>query len=210
MSGGFVGVDVFFVISGYLITSILIEEIENDHFSIIDFYERRARRILPPLFAVTLVTTPAVFLLLSPEAIVDYGKSLLSLSVFASNVYFALTGGYFANNVAAKPLLHTWSLSVEEQFYLFFPLLMLVWKSQSKNAQLSIISLLSLISFLISVVLVTMYPRIAFFGIPSRAWELGIGAVIATLMVQNKIPPPFLKAPLAFIGLVSRHACKVA
>ena len=183
-SGGFVGVDVFFVISGYLITSILIGDIENKQFSIIAFYQRRARRIIPALSLVCLTTLPVSFYLLDPESFTDYGKSLMSVSLFLSNVYFALSGGYFAEYVAAKPLLHTWSISVEEQFYIFFPLVLLLW-ARFRRIKLSvIIGSLSVISFLCALVLVETFPRIAFFGLPTRAWELGVGALLAATQIN--------------------------
>jgi peptidoglycan/LPS O-acetylase OafA/YrhL len=178
-SGGFVGVDVFFVISGYLITTILIEDIENDRFSILKFYEKRARRILPALALVCFSTLPFSYFYLDPNSFADYGKSLTSVSVFLSNVYFALSGGYFAEYVSTKPLLHTWSLSVEEQFYIVFPFVVLLSAGHSRIKLVSTITILTVISFICALVLVDVYPRIAFFGIPTRAWELGIGALLA-------------------------------
>ena len=123
-SGGFLGVDIFFVISGYLIGGIIYSELLSGSFSILRFYERRARRILPALFAVTLASTVAAWLWLSPEALSDYGKSLVAVTAFASNIHFWREAGYFATDAGLNPLLHTWSLAVEEQFYIFFPLLM--------------------------------------------------------------------------------------
>jgi peptidoglycan/LPS O-acetylase OafA/YrhL len=122
-SGGFVGVDVFFVISGYLITSIIFSEIKTGQFSIIAFYERRCRRILPALFFVILVCLSFAWLWMLPNTLLDFSKSLISVMLYVSNLYFRNDTGYFANVAEEKPLLHTWSLSVEEQYYLFFPLL---------------------------------------------------------------------------------------
>ena len=122
-AGGFVGVDVFFVISGYLITRIIVDERLAGRFSIIDFYERRARRILPALFLVTLCCLPFAWFWMRPDQLNDFAQSVVAIPVFASNILFFLESGYFDLGVDQKPLLHTWSLAVEEQYYLFFPVL---------------------------------------------------------------------------------------
>jgi peptidoglycan/LPS O-acetylase OafA/YrhL len=128
-SGGFVGVDVFFVISGYLITTIIISEMAEDKFSIVNFYERRARRILPALFFVMAVCLPFAWLWLAPNDLKDFGQSLVAVSTFSSNILFWLESGYFDTAAELKPLLHTWSLAVEEQYYILFPIfLMLTWR----------------------------------------------------------------------------------
>ena len=193
-SGGFVGVDVFFVISGYLITTIIISEMAEDKFSIINFYERRARRILPALFFVMLATIPFSLLLLSPSDLKDYGESLISTSTFSSNILFWWERGYFGTALELKPLLHTWSLAVEEQYYIFFPLLLIfTWQFGLKK-----ISILLSIIFLISLGLAHfssvygVYDRVitgSFYLIPTRAWELLIGVFIAFYLsdIQKKI-----------------------
>ncbi len=128
-SGGFVGVDVFFVISGYLVTTIILAELEQGSFSILNFYERRARRILPALFLVMLVCVPFAWFWLLPSDMKDFSQSLVAVSVFASNILFWRESGYFDTAAELKPLLHTWSLAVEEQYYVLFPLfLMLFWR----------------------------------------------------------------------------------
>ena len=114
-SGGYVGVDVFFVISGYLITGIIIGELAQGEFSLVRFYERRARRILPALFFVMLSCIPLAWLWMAPSQLEDFGRSLVAVSLFASNILFWLESGYFAPAAEEKPLLHTWSLAVEEQ-----------------------------------------------------------------------------------------------
>ena len=119
-SGGFIGVDIFFVISGYLITNVINSELDQDRFSIINFYERRARRILPALFLLMLVSIPFAWFWLLPLEMKYYSQSLVAVSLFASNILFWLQTGYFDPSSDLKPLLHTWSLGVEEQFYLFF------------------------------------------------------------------------------------------
>jgi peptidoglycan/LPS O-acetylase OafA/YrhL len=121
-SGGFVGVDVFFVISGYLITSIILADIQKGAFSIVHFYERRMRRILPALFLIVAVSIPVALLYLVQDDLKDFFQSITAVSVFSSNILFWLESGYFETAAELKPLLHTWSLAVEEQFYLLFPL----------------------------------------------------------------------------------------
>lgn len=118
-SGGFVGVDVFFVISGYLITGILAEEMATGRFSLVNFYERRARRILPALFVVTAACLPFAWAWMLPSEMLNFTRSLVAVSLFASNILFYLQAGYFGPNAEELPLLHTWSLAVEEQFYIF-------------------------------------------------------------------------------------------
>ena len=123
--GGFVGVDVFFVISGYLITRIILSEVFTSSFSLSNFYERRARRILPALFCILTLSTALAWVLLPPIELKDFGQSLFSVSFFISNFFFWIEGGYFDLGTDFKPLVHTWSLAVEEQFYILFPLLVI-------------------------------------------------------------------------------------
>lgn len=128
-SGGFVGVDIFFVISGYLITSIILTEKQADTFTFMNFYERRARRILPALFTVMFVCLPFAWFWLFPSDLKSFSQSLVAVSGFASNILFWKTSSYFATSAELKPLLHTWSLAVEEQYYLFFPIFLIsIWR----------------------------------------------------------------------------------
>ncbi len=184
-SGGFVGVDVFFVISGYLITTILIEDIENKRFSIINFYERRARRILPALFFVMLVCIPFAWMWMLPNQMKDFSASIFSVSVFLSNLYFMSQLDYFAASAELSPLLHTWSLSVEEQFYLFFPPLLLILFKKSQRLALFGIIFICVVSFLFSEWASRENPERNFFFTASRIWELLAGSITA-FVVQKK------------------------
>ncbi|MDB9794537.1 acyltransferase [bacterium] len=190
-SGGFVGIDIFFVISGYLITTIIISEIADNNFSIVNFYERRVRRILPALFFVLLACLPFAWLWLPPTDLKDFGQSLIAVSTFSSNILFWLESGYFDSAAELKPLLHTWSLAVEEQYYILFPIfLMLTWRLGIKWVSI----LLSIVFFISLGVAVwgTQYathPKIisgAFFYFPTRGWELLIGVFAAFYLKYNK------------------------
>lgn len=182
--GGFVGVDVFFVISGYLITTIIISEMAEEKFSIVNFYERRARRILPALFFVMAICLPFAWLLMLPEQLKVFGNSITAVSLFISNFQFWLGSGYFAFDQASNPLLHTWSLAVEEQFYIFFPIfLLLTWRLGITKLTFLLV-LIFLISFGIAnwAVFLGWHQKIssgAFFLIPTRAWELITGSLIS-------------------------------
>jgi len=125
-SGGYIGVDVFLVISGYLITNIILKEQEKGIFSISSFYERRARRILPALFLTMLLCIPFALIWMLPIALTNFSESILATTFFSSNIFFWREAGYFDSPSELKPLLHTWSLALEEQFYIFFPVLMLL------------------------------------------------------------------------------------
>ena len=162
-SGGFVGVDVFFVISGYLITSIIISEIAEEKFSIVNFYERRARRILPALFFVMAVSTPFAWFWLSPSDLRFWAKSPVAVSFFSSNFLFWLGGGYFDTATELKPLLHTWSLAVEEQYYILFPLFIIVTWSLGIKTITYMLALIFLASITTSYLGSTAYPSAAFF-----------------------------------------------
>ena len=176
-SGGFVGVDVFFVISGFLITSIIVGELEAGRFSVIRFYERRARRILPALFTVMAACVPFAWRLLSPDDLKDFAQSMAAICLFASNVLFWGESGYFDTQAELKPLLHTWSLAVEEQFYVIFPLLLAaVWRL-GRVAVLPLIAAIAAVSLVTSVDEVRNFPSAAFYLLPSRAWQLLVGAV---------------------------------
>jgi peptidoglycan/LPS O-acetylase OafA/YrhL len=187
LPGGYVGVDVFFVISGYLISNIIMQELDAGRFSIIEFYERRARRILPALFFVlTTCLIPAWFWLL-PHDYKSFSQSLVAVCLFASNILFWKTSNYFSGSAEMKPLLHTWSLAVEEQFYIFFPLLlMLLWKlrKQSVTTALAAVGAASLLAASYGS---ANNPTSAFYLLPTRGWELVIGALLARQLNKGKL-----------------------
>ena len=132
-SGGYVGVDIFFVISGYLITTLILSESKSDSFNILKFYERRARRILPALFFVIALSIPFAWIFLDVFDLRDFGKSLISVSLFSSNFFFWSETGYFDTSSELKPFIHTWSLAVEEQFYIFFPIFFYFFQNWGKE-----------------------------------------------------------------------------
>lgn len=203
--GGFVGVDVFFVISGYLITTIIIQETKKDSFTIAGFYERRARRILPALFLVLLVTIPFAWLWMWPSALRDFSKSLISVVTFVSNIFFWQERGYFDAVGELKPLLHTWSLAVEEQFYLVFPLVFaFIWRF-GRRFSFAVIVIVGLASFGIAEWASVHRPGAAFYLIVTRAWELLIGVLAAMYLSERdattQSPDGFSKQILATLGL---------
>jgi peptidoglycan/LPS O-acetylase OafA/YrhL len=183
--GGFVGVDVFFVISGYLITSILINDIELGKFSIARFYERRARRILPALFVVILACIPFAWMWMMPDQWNDFSASITSLMLAISNIYFLSKTGYFEAASNLKPLLHTWSLSVEEQYYFLFPIVLFLIRKLNVNIKLSIIILITILSFVFSQWGAgENFERNYFFSL-SRFWEISLGSALALVRTSN-------------------------
>lgn len=202
-TGGYIGVDVFFVISGYLITSIILREVHRESFSFQSFYERRARRILPALFAVMAATLPFAWLFLLPKAMKEYAGSLLSSLLFGSNLWFWGEDSYTAEPSALKPLLHTWSLSVEEQFYLLFPVLvLLVWRF-AKQYLLALLLLSFIVSLQLAQIASAHAPEAAFFLLPFRGWELLAGAILAHQELQRgRSPGGFTARSMPAIGLV--------
>ena len=178
-SGGFIGVDVFFLISGYLITTIILAEQQAGTFSLVKFYERRARRILPALYLVIAICIPFAWMLLSRYDLSSFSKSLVAISVFSSNIFFWRDDGYFDTAAELKPLLHTWSLAVEEEYYVLFPIfIMLTWKL-GKRWTVSLLLAIAVISLLAAQWGANHRPVATFFLLPTRAWELAGGALIA-------------------------------
>lgn len=199
-SGGFVGVDVFFVISGYLITTILIDDMENKRFSLVNFYERRARRILPALFFVMLVCIPFAWMWMLPNQMKDFSQSLVAVSLFASNILFWRESGYFAAAAEEKPLLHTWSLAVEEQYYVLFPIfLILAWRF-GKNRVFWMIVVMAAISLLLSEWGWRNKATANFYLAPTRAWELFAGSIAAFVVQKYGVQKNNV---LALIGLAA-------
>ncbi|QWG24529.1 acyltransferase [Bradyrhizobium sediminis] len=177
--GGFVGVDIFFVISGYLICGMIDADIRKQTFSLGNFYKRRALRILPALFVMFLVTSILAYLYCLPVEFEDYARSLASAAGSISNIYFAGTAGYFDAPAETKPLLHTWSLGVEEQFYLIVPLLMLLaWRVAPKRAGL-LFAVAAALSFAAALAVSYRNTTFVFYLTPFRAWELALGALLS-------------------------------
>jgi peptidoglycan/LPS O-acetylase OafA/YrhL len=199
LPGGYGGVDVFFVISGFLIAGIVGSELEAGTFSVATFYVRRIRRILPALAVCLVVTTIAAVVVLFPSDIKAYGRSLLAAVSSTSNIYFAGRNAYFDTAAIEKPLLHTWSLSVEEQFYLVFPLALSLLFKFARTRVRPILIAVTALSFAYSSWSVNHDPQSAFFSTPGRAWELGLGVLLA-LGVIPEIADTRVTQSLAIAG----------
>lgn len=201
--GGFAGVDVFFVVSGFLITRIIRSELKSGRFSIWQFYERRIRRILPALLLVIVCSTPFAWLWMFPDELEDFGNSQLATLAFVSNFYFWATGVYFGLANELKPLIHTWSLAVEEQFYLLFPLL-LVLASRLKDLHLAMLLFATgVASFVLAEFLPSYHSDAVFYLLPTRIWELACGALVAVLPRSGLMTDRWRNAAgLAGLGLL--------
>ncbi|MDR2300432.1 MAG: acyltransferase [Deltaproteobacteria bacterium] len=178
-TGGYIGVDIFFVISGYLITGIILDDLQLNKFSFLNFYERRVRRILPPLYFMLIITTIISFYLLLPNELIFYSKSIFYTILFISNILFYNFSGYFNDIARENVLLHTWSLSVEEQFYIFLPLIIFIVLKKFNKYLILIIGTFASISFLASETVLFFNTRLVFYLIPFRAWELLAGSWLA-------------------------------
>jgi peptidoglycan/LPS O-acetylase OafA/YrhL len=202
MSGGFVGVDVFFVISGYLISAIVFSEIASSSFSILAFYERRVRRIFPALFGMLIVFSFMASFYLLPTEFVDFAKSLVAATTSSSNFYFWKHSGYF-DSPTSSPLLHTWSLAVEEQFYIMFPIFLVVVRRFFPQRLLLAVVILFFASLITSAVMVPLDPVTAFYMPYTRAWELLMGTILS-LGIFPRLHSSFMRnvATLAGVGLI--------
>ncbi|HUO92682.1 MAG TPA: acyltransferase family protein [Rhizomicrobium sp.] len=178
-TGGYVGVDVFFVISGFVITTKLVEEIDEGKFSIANFYVRRIRRILPALVAVILASTIAALVFFLPDALEDFAKSVIATATFVSNAYFWKNSGYFETAALDRPLLHTWSLAIEEQFYILIPIALYLLVTRARRWAFWVFAATALLSLALSIFATDRAPTANFFLLPTRAWELLLGVLVA-------------------------------
>lgn len=190
VSGGFVGVDIFFVLSGYLITGLLVKEIQaTSTLNLVQFYARRARRLLPAAALVGVVTLIVGTIILAPRELTNAGYAARATSLYLSNMFFSVNAAdYFARDVKLNPMLHTWSLAVEEQFYVFWPVLITMALQHRRSLKLlvGVLSIITIVSLAASIQLTTTSPAFAFYGLPTRAWEFGIGG-LATLIPKGRI-----------------------
>ena len=192
-SGGYLGVDVFFVISGYLISALLLEELSKGGLNLRRFYVRRARRLLPALLVMILACLPFAYLLLPPQDLIDFAESVGAVGLMSSNLLFWRESGYFDTSAELKPLLHTWSLAIEEQYYLIAPLALLGAWRLGQRALMGLVACVTLLSLGLAEWLVTYKPTAAFFLLPTRAWELLLGVLCALLV--RRAPSLFTSPP---------------
>ena len=201
-SGGFVGVDVFFVISGYLITTILIKDLENNSFSLVNFYERRARRILPALYFMIITSVIIGWFILTPYFYRDLFQTITAISLFMSNYLIYLKSGYFAAIADLKPFLHTWSLAVEEQYYVLFPILLFLFWRFGRIATVLLLIALLIFSFLYCLWALDHHPNANFLLLPSRAWELLAGCLVAFFIQKKGLLSNNFLATLGLVAII--------
>tara|TARA_B110001469_G_scaffold91958_1_gene87472 strand:- start:12567 stop:14552 length:1986 start_codon:yes stop_codon:yes gene_type:complete len=206
VTGGYIGVDVFFVISGYLITSLIVKDLQAGKFSMLDFWERRARRILPASIVAVLFTLLLGWWVLLPSDYVSLAKSAISQGFFAANFYFWNCSDYFAGPAHELPLLHTWSLALEEQFYMVVPVLLLglfqFSATRRRSFLLVIISLGLVLSLSLSIYTVGRMPAATFYLLPTRAWELLCGAFVAVVPLSWMPKSRSLREGLSWLGFL--------
>lgn len=201
-SGGYVGVDVFFVISGYLVTGLMLRDETDGQFSIWHFWERRTRRIFPALAVVTVVCFGAAWVILVPSEFKHFASSVIAQAILVPNLYFAKQVGYFDHAANLKPLLHTWSLAVEEQFYLLFPLLFMALRRYSRSVTILAILLIGGGAFGFSIYYDSVRPMRNFYLLPSRAWELLAGSFLAVIPMRH-VPGRLLRGSISWAGLLA-------
>lgn len=206
IGGGFVGVDIFFVISGYLIGKSILEQRREGRFSLLDFYQKRLRRIAPALVAVLTATTIAGWFILLPKPFEDYGASLIAAVLSIANVYFWLETDYFAAAAHEQPLLHTWSLGVEEQFYILLPIVLIV-TLKAKRFDLIWLAVLAVASLAASLVIASDHSTANFYLIPTRAWELLAGVFAAELRIAILRNSRLLREGIAALSLAVLALC---
>jgi peptidoglycan/LPS O-acetylase OafA/YrhL len=199
-SGGFLGVDIFFVISGFLITRIIAGEIDAGSFSILNFYERRVRRIIPALLLVSATVLVASSLLLFPKDYASAVRSIVAALLFSSNILFYLETDYFGAAADDQPMLHSWSLGVEEQFYIAFPILLILIHRYCRGCRTAILAGLLIGSLALSTVLAARDPDFVFYMIPARAWELLVGSLLA-LAPPARLAPGATREAIGACGL---------
>lgn len=200
--GGYVGVDIFFVISGYLITSIVSGQVARGEFSFAEFYKRRALRLMPALLSVLAATSLAAYVILLPTELVAYAKTLLGTVLFASNAVLYNEISYFNAASGTWPLLHTWSLGVEEQFYLFWPVLLIAIVKGGRAWTIASIAFLFAASLAGAVAALPTAPAFVFYMIPTRTWEFVVGAALA-LGLHPRSGPRWLRDCVALAGLAA-------
>jgi len=205
LDGGFIGVDVFFAISGYLITGLIFAEIEkNGKLDFLSFYARRGRRLIPAVTAMIVVVLLVSYFVYAPDEIFEIAKSGAASAIYLSNMYFATQStGYFSTGVAENPFLHTWSLSVEEQFYLFWPMLIILFAkfSRGRLALLLMLGLTTIASFALGLWLVKTNLNMGFFALPGRVWEFGLGGFARLLIADPSRLPKLLRTIIGWSGL---------
>lgn len=201
-SGGYVGVDIFFVISGYLITGIIAREVDEGRFSLARFYERRFRRIMPALALMILTVLAVAAWLYLPGDLEGVPRSALAATLFASNLWFFTDTGYFSGGADVKPLLHTWSLAVEEQYYIGFPILLMLLARFAPRWRTAMVAGIAALSLAIAIVMQRDTSGFTFYLLPTRAWELFAGALLA-LGAVPALRPRWLRELVAWSGLVA-------
>ncbi|MCG8315911.1 MAG: acyltransferase [Pseudomonadales bacterium] len=202
VSGGYVGVDIFFVISGYLITSLILKDLRTESFSMTNFWMRRIRRILPVSLLVMMTVLAAFYFVYPSSMYMDLAGSVLAQNIFVSNIYFWLGSGYFDPASELKPLLHNWSLSVEEQYYFIFPICLLVLYKWNPRLLFVFVVGVVFISLVLALFFTEIYPGAAFYTLPTRAWELGVGAMLALLPLKYHVKGNVTANIISFLALL--------